>query len=316
MGRDNLIARLKGEAEEQYRIFNQKFVLTNRNVMLGVKVPRMRSIAREIAGGDWEDFLRGYGFSAGTAVGNMGTTEAGGAERMPKGAEIVSADTAVGTGAAVKTAEIAGQPSREELCSTIFFEEVMIIGMVIDLINVEPARRLSLVEQFVPLIDNWAVCDVFCGGAKWVGEPGRGPKSCNKVPLEQMWEFLQRYLFPDMRECHLQGESAGKNLQRKCSGANPQGSMEFEIRFGVVMLMSYFLTEEYIGRVLLQMEKVRKGDYYVDMAVAWCLATARAKFDERTQEFVRNACLTPSVIKKYEQKVRDSLRVKKGAELR
>ena len=289
MGRDYLIARLKGEAEEQYRIFNQKFVLTNRNVMLGVKVPRMRSIAREIASGDWEDFLRGYGFSAGTAVGNMGATEAGGAERMPKGAEIVSADTAVGTGAAVKTAEIAGQPSREELCRTIFFEEVMIIGMVIDLINVEPARRLSLVEQFVPLIDNWAVCDVFCGGAKWVGEPGRGPKSCNKVPLEQMWEFLQRYL---------------------------QGSAEFEIRFGVVMLMSYFLTEEYIGRVLLQMEKVRKGDYYVDMAVAWCLATARAKFDERTQEFVRNATLTPSVIKKYEQKVRDSLRVKKGAELR
>lgn len=301
MGRDNLIARLKEEAEEQYRIFNQKFVLTNKNVMLGVKVPRMRSIAREIAGGDWEDFLMGYGF----CVGGPGTDAENGA----------ASEAASGAASVVKTAKFEKQrerqQQREELCRTIFFEEVMIIGMVIDLINVEPVRRLSLVEQFVPLIDNWAVCDVFCGGAKWVGEPGRGPKSCNKVSLEQMWEFLQRYLFPDMRECHIQSESAGKNLQRKCSGANPQGSMEFEIRFGVVMLMSYFLTEEYIGKVLLQMEKVRKGDYYVDMAVAWCLATARAKFDERTQEFVRNATLTPSVIKKYEQKVRDSLRVKK-----
>jgi len=322
MGRDNLIARLKGEAEEQYRIFNQKFVLTNKNVMLGVKVPRMRSIAREIAGGDWEDFLMGYGF----CVGGPGTdAENGVASGAASGAtsevafeaasETASASASGATSASVvKTAKFEKQrerqQQREELCRTIFFEEVMIIGMVIDLINVEPARRLVLVEQFVPLIDNWAVCDVFCGGAKWVGEPGRGPKSCNKVPLEQMWEFLQRYLFPDMRECHLQGESAGKNLQRKCSGANPQGSMEFEIRFGVVMLMSYFLTEEYIGKVLLQMEKVRKGDYYVDMAVAWCLATARAKFDEKTQEFVRNACLTPSVIKKYEQKVRDSLRVR------
>ena len=272
MGRDNLIARLMGEAEEQYRIFNQKFVLTNKNVMLGVKVPRMRSIAREIAGDDWEDFMRGYGFCV--------ETEAGSAERMPACAEIDLTVTSAATGTAV---QVAGQQRREELCRTIFFEEVMIIGMVIDLINVEPARRLSLVEQFVPLIDNWAVGDVFCGGAKWVGEPGRGPKSCNKVPLEQMWEFLQRYL---------------------------QSSSEFEIRFGVVMLMSYFLTEEYIGEVLLQMEKVRKGDYYVDMAVAWCLATARAKFDEKTQEFVRNACFTPSVIKKYEQKVRDSLRVR------
>lgn len=310
MGRDNLIARLKGEAEEQYRIFNQKFVLTNKNVMLGVKVPRMRSIAREIAGGDWEDFLMGYGF----CVEGPGTdAENGAASEATSGATSAS-------GSVVKTAKFEKQrerqQQREELCRTIFFEEVMIIGMVIDLINVEPVRRLSLVEQFVPLIDNWAVCDVFCGGAKWVGEPGRGPKSCNKIPLEQMWEFLQRYLFPDMRECHIQSESAGKNLQRKCSGANPQGSMEFEIRFGVVMLMSYFLTEEYIGKVLLQMEKVRKGDYYVDMAVAWCLATARAKFDERTQEFVRNATLTPSVIKKYEQKVRDSLRVKKGTKLR
>lgn len=286
MGRDNLIARLRGEAEEQYRIFNQKFVLTNRNEMLGVKVPKMRSIAREIASGDWEDFLMGYGFCVegpGTDAENGTASEV--ASEVASGA---ASGAASETTSVVKTAKFEKQrerqQQREELCRTIFFEEVMIIGMVIDLINVEPVRRLALVEQFVPFIDNWAVCDVFCGGAKWVGEPGRGPKSCNKVPLEQMWEFLQRYL---------------------------QGSAEFEIRFGVVMLMSYFLTEEYIGRVLLQMEKVRKGDYYVDMAVAWCLATARAKFDERTQEFVRNATLTPSVIKKYEQKVRDSLRVKK-----
>ncbi|MBR2438029.1 MAG: DNA alkylation repair protein [Bacteroidales bacterium] len=283
MGRDNLIARLKGEAEEQYRIFNQKFVLTNKNVMLGVKVPRMRSIAREIAGGDWEDFLMRYGF----CVGGPGTdAENGAASETASGAASASASEVQ---AARFEEQRERQQQREELCRTIFFEEVMIIGMVIDLINVEPVRRLSLVEQFVPLIDNWAVCDVFCGGAKWVGEPGRGPKSCTKIPLEQMWEFLQRYL---------------------------QSSSEFEIRFGVVMLMSYFLTEEYIGKVLLQMEKVRKGDYYVDMAMAWCLATARAKFDERTQEFVRNATLTPSVIKKYEQKVRDSLRVKKGTKLR
>jgi len=289
MGRDNLIARLKGEAEEQYRIFNQKFVLTNKNVMLGVKVPRMRSIAREIAVGDWEDFLMGYGF----CVGGPGTDAENGAASgaaSEAASETASGATSEATSASASVVQTAKfekqrerQQQREVLCRTIFFEEVMIIGMVIDLINVEPVRRLALVEQFVPLIDNWAVCDVFCGGAKWVGDPGRGPKSCNKVPQERMWEFLLRYL---------------------------QSSSEFEIRFGVVMLMSYFLTEEYIGEVLLQMENVRKGDYYVDMAVAWCLATARAKFDERIQEFVRNACLTPSVIKKYEQKVRDSLRVR------
>ena len=278
MGRDNLIERLKREAEEQYRIFNQKFVLTNRNVMLGVKVPKMRSIAREIAAGDWEDFLAGYGF---------------------------------GVGNEVQMAEIAEQPNRDERCRTIFFEEVMIIGMVIDLINVPPSVRLVLVAQFVPLIDNWAVCDVFCGGAKWVGEPGRGPKACNRVPLEQVWEFLQRYLFPDVEECHPQVECSGTGHHREYGGENPLGCSEFEIRFGVVMLMSYFLVPEYVGKVFEVLARVRKGDYYVDMAVAWCLATARAKFDAQTQEFVAGAGLPAGVLKKYEQKVRDSLIMRK-----
>ena len=89
------------------------------------------------------------------------------------------------------------------------------------------------------------------------------------------------------------------------------GRKEFEIRFGVVMMMSYFLCEEYLERVFDVLAKVHFGDYYMDMGVAWCLATARAKFDLQTQEFVAGAGLPAGVIKKYEQKVRDSLRIRK-----
>lgn len=264
MKRDILIARLGSEAEEQYRIFNQKFVLTNRNVMLGVKVPKMRAIAREIACGDWKGFLEGYGFCVAPDASSPGVNSGDG-----NGAGEQGIRNGVG--------------SVQEQCRNIFFEEVMIIGMVIDLVNVGPELRLQLVGQFVPLIDNWAVCDVFCGGAKWVGTPGRGPKSCNRVPLKTVWDFLQQYL-----------------------GSNK----EFEIRFGVVMLMSYFLCGEYIGKVFEALEKVQKGDYYVDMAVAWCLATAKVNFEAQTEEFVGRGTLPPGVVKKFRQKVRDSLRLR------
>lgn len=247
--------QLKGLAEDQYRIFNQKFVLTNRNPMLGVKVPKMRGIAKEIvAGGKWREFLAGYGFYVfhGTGMDGVQCWE---------------------TGETVK-----------RICSGVFFEEIMIIGMVINLANMPREERLGLVELFVPLIDNWAVCDVFCGGTKWVAELGKGLKGKNNVPLEEMWGFLQKYL---------------------C------GREEFEIRFGVVMLMCRFLNEEYLPRVFEVLKSVEFGAYYVDMAVAWCLATARAKFDVPVQEFVAGAGLPAGVVKKYEQKVRDSLRMRK-----
>ena len=254
-GRERFTDQLKGLAEEQYRIFNQKFVLTNRNPMLGVKVPKMRGIAKEIvAGGSWREFLAGYGFYA----------LQGGETDGKQGWE---------TGETVK-----------RICSGVFFEEIMIIGMVINLANMPQGERLELVELFVPLIDNWAVCDVFCGGTKWVAGPGKGPRGRNNVPLEEMWGFLQKYL---------------------------SGREEFEIRFGVVMLMCRFLNEKYLPRVFEVLKRVEFGAYYVDMAVAWCLATARAKFDVPVLEFVAGAGLPAGVVKKYEQKVRDSLRMRR-----
>jgi 3-methyladenine DNA glycosylase AlkD len=251
-GRERFTDQLKGLAEEQYRIFNQKFVLTNRNPMLGVKVPKMRGVAREIvAGGSWRKFLAGYGF-------------------VPQG-----------------SAEELGN-----ICSGVFFEEIMIIGMVINLANMQQGERLALVELFVPLIDNWAVCDVFCGGAKWVGEPGRGPKASLRVPREVVWNFLQGYILGDVKR-------------------GLSGRKEFEIRFGVVMLMCRFLNEKYLPRVFEVLKSVEFGAYYVDMAVAWCLASARAKFDVPVQDFVAGSGLPAGVVKKYEQKVRDSLRMRR-----
>lgn len=273
MGRSDLVERLISEAQEQYRIFNQKFVVTNRNPMLGVKVPNMRAIAREIAAGDWRAFLAEYGLYGANAG--------------------ISAGVAVAVAAEDRERKVCGFAEQTiQLCSKAWFEEIMIIGMVINLVAVEPDERLELVGQFVPLIDNWAVCDVFCGGAKWVGEPGRGPKASLRVPRDRVWLWLQGYLLGD--------------TERKLSGRK-----EFEIRFGVVMMMSYFLSEEYLPRVFEALRKVHFGAYYVDMGVAWCLATARAKFDLQTQEFVAQAGLPVGVVKKYEQKVRDSLRMRK-----
>ena len=46
------------------------------------------------------------------------------------------------------------------------YEECMVRGMVIAGMKLPMEGRLPLVEGFLPLIDNWAVCDCFCSSFK------------------------------------------------------------------------------------------------------------------------------------------------------
>ena len=67
---------------------------------------------------------------------------------------------------------------------TIYYEEVMLQGMLIGFIkNTDIKEILEIIKGFVPKIDNWAVCDIFCAGLKVVNK--------NK---EIVWNFIQKYL--------------------------------------------------------------------------------------------------------------------------
>ena len=46
---------------------------------------------------------------------------------------------------------------------TEYMEEVMLQGMIIGFIKDSPDKILEHVEKFIPKINNWAVCDFFCG---------------------------------------------------------------------------------------------------------------------------------------------------------
>ena len=60
--------------------------------------------------------------------------------------------------------------SIEDLLSRIddeYYEEIMLKGMIIGLNkNLEWEKIERYIEEFVPKIDNWAICDTFCAGLK------------------------------------------------------------------------------------------------------------------------------------------------------
>lgn len=61
-----------------------------------------------------------------------------------------------------------------------------------------------------------------------------------------------------------------------------QADEEIVRRFGIILMMDYYLQDAYIDQVLERIEAIRDDRYYVSMAQAWLLATAWAKFRDKT----------------------------------
>ncbi|MBO5889966.1 MAG: DNA alkylation repair protein [Alistipes sp.] len=181
-----------------------------------------------------------------------------------------------------------------ELC----YEETVVWGFLINLVKCPLAERLAMLEHYVPVLDNWAVCDSYCAHAKWMA----------RADMETLWEFLQRWFDSDR---------------------------EFEVRFAVVVAMCYFLNDEWLERVFQRIDKLDIGriksdyktvkgkpkvaqqgtvqgaePYYVRMGIAWLLASALAKFPERTRAFVNASHLPADIIKLYIRKARESFKTR------
>lgn len=230
--REEVTRQLLALAEPEYRDFNCKLLPNvDKERILGVRVPEIRKVARQIAKKDWKQFLVEW-------------------EACEKETD--------GTGGAV-----------------LFYEEVMLQGMVIAAAKMESEERLCYIEKFVPYIDNWAVCDTFCGDLKFADR---------EENRQLVWEFLQSYL-TDNREYYL--------------------------RFGIVMLLGHYIDEVYIDRILAILEGIRHEAYYVKMAAAWALSMCYIKFPQKTEVLLRQNSLDDFTQNKTIQKIRESYRVPK-----
>ena len=153
-----------------------------------------------------------------------------------------------------------------------YYEEIMLRGMLIGLCkNPDREKFFSMIEEFVPQIRNWGICDVFCGGLKEV-----------KKYKKETYDFLKKYL---------------------------SSEREFDVRFALVMLTGYYIDEEYIDRVLEISKNIKHEGYYAKMANAWLLSICFVKFYDKTVEFIKGAGLDIFTHNKAIQKARESRRI-------
>lgn len=201
-------------SDESYKKTQERTCPNTRNI-IGVRIPKLRNLAKEIAKEDYKNFL------------NNNLNE--------------------------------------------YFEEIMLEGFVIGYAKMELEERLKLVSEFVPKIDNWAVCDCCCSSFKFA-EKNR----------EDVWKFIQKYV---------------------------KSAKEFEIRFAVIMMLDYYLTDEYIDKVFKVFDKIKKDDYYVKMGIAWAVAEGYIKQKEETKRYLEKNKLDKFTYNKAIQKMTESFRI-------
>lgn len=131
------------------------------------------------------------------------------------------------------------------------------------------AACLSAVERFLPFVDNWANCDSL------------RPQVFGKHRAELLGP-IRRWL------------DSGET---------------YTVRFGLGMLMSHYLDEDFDPLYLDWAAELRSEEYYVRMMVAWYFATALAKQYEAALPFLEQGRLGKWTHNKAIQKARESYRV-------
>lgn len=156
---------------------------------------------------------------------------------------------------------------------TKYYEEIMIEGLIIGYLKTDNENRFNYIKNFIPKIDNWAICDSFCNNLKFT-----------KKNINEVWNFILPY-------------TSSEN--------------EFDIRFAIVMMLNFYIIEDYIDDVLNTLNKINHDGYYVKMAVAWAVSYAYIDFPQKTLAFLKNNNLDNFTYNKSLQKIIESTRVSK-----
>ena len=128
---------------------------------------------------------------------------------------------------------------------------------------------IAYLDEFLPYVDNWATCDLI------------SPKVFKKHKDELLVK-IKEWMASDR---------------------------VYTIRFGMEMLMTHFLDEDFKPEYLGMAADVHSEEYYVNMMIAWFFATALAKQYEASLPYIENRRMERWTHNKTIQKAIESYRI-------
>lgn len=153
-----------------------------------------------------------------------------------------------------------------------YYEEKILHGQIIS--NIKDFNEAIIeLNNFLPYIDSWATCDTTVASLKIINKN-----------LDKMYPLILSYLYDEEPWIR---------------------------RVGVVILLNYYVCDNYIDKIIEEITKIKLDDYYVKMAVAWLIQVCYIKYRIKMIDFLRFDQIDNWTHNKAIQKIRESLQVSK-----
>ena len=130
-------------------------------------------------------------------------------------------------------------------------------------------KCIIYINKFLPYVDNWATCDQM--------SPKVFKKNKDKLIIE-----IMRWI---------------------------KSKETYTVRFGIGMLMQYYLDDDFNPKYLEKVSKIKSKEYYVNMMIAWYFATALAKQYDDAIKYIEKNILDKWTHNKTIQKALESYRI-------
>lgn len=157
------------------------------------------------------------------------------------------------------------------LVNNKYYEEVFLEGIV--LANGSEEKLDKYLMNFISKIDNWGICDSFCSSLKIINKK-----------QGKYWIYFTGLIDP---------------------------SKEFQSRVSLIILMNYYLNDNYIDRVLKIVSSIKTDYYYINMAISWLLSVAIINYKDKVIGLLKEKSLGKFVQNKTISKISDSFIVDK-----
>ncbi len=154
-----------------------------------------------------------------------------------------------------------------------YYDEKLVHGYMLGYLKRDLNTLKRYLVDFLPYVDNWAVCDsMVCGLKNFFKNP------------DTVSEFIFSCLKSDKA---------------------------YTVRFGIVSLLSYYINDKYIDMVIKSTLSIKSDEYYIKMAIAWLCSVCLVKQYDKAITVIENKQLDKWTHNKAIQKAIESFRITK-----